>query len=101
MWIWTVKNQGSSDSIKLYTEGAIAVPSFYFNFLIMRMKNEEAWESQSSNDESLVTKNVFINGKMEERVIALPKNYLMEQPKDKGKLLGSLDKEKLLGVTYN
>ncbi len=37
----------------------------------MRMKNEEAWESQSSNDESLVTKNVFINGKMEERVIAL------------------------------
>ena len=66
----------------------------------MRMKNEEAWESQSSNDESLVTKNVFINGKMEERVIALPKNYLMEQPKDKGKLLGSLDKEKLLGVTY-
>ena len=67
----------------------------------MRMKNEEAWESQSSNDESLVTKNVFINGKMEERVIALPKNYLMEQPKDKGKLLGSLDKEKLLGVTYN
>ncbi len=46
----------------------------------MRMKNEEAWESQSSNDESLVTKNVFINGKMEERVIALPKNYLMEQP---------------------
>ena len=29
----------------------------------MRMKNEEAWESQSSNDESLVTKNVFINGK--------------------------------------
>ena len=45
--------------------------------------------------------NVFINGKMEERVIALPKNYLMEQPKDKGKLLGSLDKEKLLGVTYN
>ena len=50
----------------------------------MRMKNEEAWESQSSNDESLVTKNVFINGKMEERVIALPKNYLMEQPKDKG-----------------
>ena len=36
----------------------------------MRMKNEEAWESQSSNDESLVTKNVFINGKMEERVIA-------------------------------
>ena len=32
MWIWTVKNQSSSDSIKLYTEGTAMAPSFYFNF---------------------------------------------------------------------
>ena len=32
MWIWTVKNQGRSDSIKLYTEGTAMAPSFYFNF---------------------------------------------------------------------
>ena len=46
------------------------------------------------------TVNAIIDGEHKKIILAYSK-YSMEQPKDKGKLLGSLDKEKLLGVTYN
>lgn len=63
--------------------------------------NNVVLENQVNNEESLLRKNVVINGKTKAMIIALPKNYQMEQPKNKGKLLESLDKDKMFEVIYN
>ena len=47
--------------------------------------NNVVLENQVNNEESLLRKNVVINGKTKAMIIALPKNYQMEQPKNKGK----------------
>ena len=42
--------------------------------------NNVVLENQVNNEESLLRKNVVINGKTKAMIIALPKNYQMEQP---------------------